>query len=97
MDERLVGAGTSSERSSAASAPGSSQAASAPGSRITGIRSWIGRMSSFGSQVTIAQLCRTSSLSLRGSAAQIPANANSSPSGRLSQTGRLPRSSTSHS
>ena len=32
-----------------------------------------------------------------GSSAQIPANANSPPLGRLNQTGRLPRSSRSHS
>ena len=38
-------------------APGRASAASASGARITGIRSWIGRIRSFGSQVTIAQLC----------------------------------------
>ena len=58
---------------------GASQAASSSGSRTTGIRSWIGRSSSFGSQVTIAQLCRTPSPERSVSSAQMPAKANSSP------------------
>ena len=55
-------------------------------------------ISPFGAQVTIAQLWSGSDDSSRaGSAAQMPAKANRSPSGRLSQIGVLPPSSLRHS
>ena len=74
--------------SSPGSPSGSSHAASASGSRTTGIRLWIGRIVSFGFVVTIVQLWRVEP-SFCFSAAHRPANANSSSSGRWSQTGPL--------
>ena len=84
--------------SSTPRARGRARRASAPGSRITGIRSWIGRIElvrlAGDDRAAVQRRRRRRAL---GSSAQIPANANSSPSGRLNQTGRLPRSSVSHS
>ena len=63
--------GASSARSSSGSALGiEPRRLGVAGSRITGIRSWIGRISSFGAQVTIAQLC--SDVVARPSAAARP-------------------------
>ena len=87
---RSSGAGASNDASSSAPAPGSSHRASASGASTTGMRSWIGRISSFGSQVTIAQLCRSPAPSRAGSAAQMPAKANSSPSAMADPDRRLP-------
>ena len=88
--------GFSSACASSAPSPGSSQSASDASSRITGIRSWIGRTTSLGSVVTIVQEW-SSEPSFRTERAHSPANANSEWSGRVIHSGCFPVSVARHS
>ena len=91
-----TGRGTRSPRSSASTTVGSSHRSRAPGGKITGIRLWIVAMSSFGEQVTMAQVAERVPTSVRLKD-QIPAKANGRLERRRMKNGVFPRPSFRHS